>query len=179
MAAQHIIGIDLGTTNCALADVDTALGEAARPELQLIEQLVNPGEPAATALLPSCLFLPGPADFAAGATALPWEASPTAVVGELARKRGAENPARLVTSAKSWLSYAAVDRTSALLVHQHPLQLARDALQAQRVDITHGCQLSALQPGDIAGVLAAHRANTDHGQTHFFIRGHRLLLITG
>jgi hypothetical protein len=125
MAAQHIIGIDLGTTNCALAEVDTALGDAARPELQPIEQLVDPGESAATLLLPSCLFLPGPADFAAGATALPWEASPAVVVGELARKRGAENPARLVTSAKSWLSHAAVDRTSALLPWQAPDEVAR------------------------------------------------------
>ena len=37
------------------------------------------------------------------------------VIGELARKRGAESPARLVASAKSWLSHAAVNRSSPIL----------------------------------------------------------------
>ena len=37
--------------------------------------------------------------------------APRGIVGELARKRGAENPARLVASAKSWLSYGAANRT--------------------------------------------------------------------
>ena len=35
------------------------------------------------------------------------------MIGELARKRGAESPGRLVASAKSWLSYAAVNRDGA------------------------------------------------------------------
>jgi molecular chaperone DnaK (HSP70) len=125
VAAQHIIGIDLGTTNCALAEVDTARGDQARAELQAIEQLVNPGEASPQPLLPSFLFLPGPADFAAGATALPWDPSAGDVVGELARKRGAENPARLVTSAKSWLSHAGVDRTGALLPWRAPGEVSK------------------------------------------------------
>jgi hypothetical protein len=125
VAARHIIGIDLGTTNCALAGIDTARGADARPELEAIEQLVNPGEASAQPLLPSFLFLPGAADFPAGATALPWDPAATDVVGELARKRGAENPARLVTSAKSWLSHASVDRTSALLPWRAPDEVAK------------------------------------------------------
>jgi hypothetical protein len=52
-----------------------------------VAQLINPGEVAAPTLLPSFLFLPGPADFAAGAIALPWDAEADAVIGEHARKR--------------------------------------------------------------------------------------------
>ena len=47
------------------------------------------------------------------------------MVGELARKRGAENPARLVASAKSWLSHAGVDRTADILPWQAPDDVRR------------------------------------------------------
>ena len=105
-APRFVVGIDLGTTNCAIAQVDTREGDDACVRVQDIVQLVNPGEVAPRTLLPSFLFLPGPQDFAAGATALPWDEQPDVVVGELARKRGGENPSRLVSSAKSWLSHA-------------------------------------------------------------------------
>src|SRR5262249_11649419 len=65
-------------------------------------------------LLPSFLYLAGDADFPAGSLALPWGESPQ-VAGELARKRGAESPDRLVASAKSWLSFTGANRTSAIL----------------------------------------------------------------
>jgi hypothetical protein len=115
VTSRFVVGIDLGTTNSALTCVDTADGDAARVRVLNIPQLVSPGEVAPEPLLPSFLYAPGPLDFAAGSTALPWEAKPTHVVGELARQRGAENPSRLVASAKSWLSHAGVDRTAAIL----------------------------------------------------------------
>ena len=107
MDEKYVVGIDLGTTNSVVADV-TADPEAEHPPIELrpVPQLVNPGEVASRTQLPSFLFVPGEADFAAGATALPWDDAPRYVVGELARKRGAENPARLVASAKSWLSHS-------------------------------------------------------------------------
>jgi hypothetical protein len=123
--ARFVIGIDLGTTNCALADIDTHAGEEPPVTVHGIAQLINPGELAAPPLLPSFLFVPGPHDFPAGSTALPWDERPDAVVGELARKRGAENPARLVSSAKSWLSHAGVDRTSPILPWQAPDDVSR------------------------------------------------------
>jgi len=114
--APYIVGIDLGTTNCALARCDTrAGGDEAPIEVQEIPQLVNPGEVAPQSLLPSFLYVPGPLDFPAGSLALPWDPAPSHVVGELARKRGAENPARLVASAKSWLCHAGADRTGPIL----------------------------------------------------------------
>ena len=75
----------------------------------------HPGEVRSETLLPSSLYIPGPADFPAGSIALPWEEQPKYVLGTLARKRGVESVGRLVASAKSWLSYAGVDRTSAIL----------------------------------------------------------------
>ena len=77
--SRFVVGIDLGTTNCALAWVDTAAEEAAAIHLQDIPQLVNPGEIAPRALLPSFLYLPGESDFPAG--------QPRAAVGCRRRRR--------------------------------------------------------------------------------------------
>jgi hypothetical protein len=124
---EFIVGIDLGTTNCALAQVRVpppgaggTEAPAAHAEVQPVAQVVNPGEVAERSLLPSFLYLPGDLDFAKGALALPWDSSPARLVGELARARGGEVPGRVVTSAKSWLSHAGVDRTGAILPWQAP-----------------------------------------------------------
>ena len=71
-------------------------------------------------MLPSFLYVPGEFDFPNGSLVLPWDPKPKYVIGELARKRGAESPNRLVASAKSWLSYAAVNRTAPILPWQAP-----------------------------------------------------------
>ena len=55
VSERFVVGIDLGTTYCALAWGDTTDGEAARVRIQEIPQLVNPGEVAARTLLPSFL----------------------------------------------------------------------------------------------------------------------------
>ena len=121
MASKYIVGIDLGTTNSALACSDaTAPEEERRIEIHSIPQLVNPSEMAERTLLPSFLYIPGEFDFPKGSVALPWDPEPKFVIGELARKRGAESPNRLVASAKSWLSYAAVNRTAPILPWQAP-----------------------------------------------------------
>ena len=126
MAAKYIVGIDLGTTNSALARCDaTAAEEESRIEVRSIPQLVNPNEIAERTLLPSFIYIPGEFDFPKGSTALPWEPEPKLVIGELARKRGAESPNRLVASAKSWLSYAGVDRTAAILPWQAPEEVPK------------------------------------------------------
>jgi len=126
LAAKYIVGIDLGTTNSALARCDaTAAEEESRIEVRSIPQLVNPNEVAERTLLPSFLYIPGDFDFPKGSLALPWEPEPTFVIGELARKRGAESPNRLVASAKSWLSYAGVDRTAPILPWQAPEEVPK------------------------------------------------------
>jgi hypothetical protein len=126
LAAKYIVGIDLGTTNSALARCNaSAAEEERRIEVRSIPQLVNPNEVAERTLLPSSLYIPGDFDFPKGSLALPWEAEPQFVIGELARKRGAESPNRLVASAKSWLSYAGVDRTAPILPWQAPEEVPK------------------------------------------------------
>jgi hypothetical protein len=126
VSASHIIGIDLGTTNCAVASVEVTDPGAVAVRTLPVPQVVNPHEVAERGLLPSFLYLPADLDFPAGSTALPWGAPPDgAVAGELARKRGAENPERLVSSAKSWLSTAAADRTGAILPWGAPAEVPK------------------------------------------------------
>ena len=125
MAAKYIVGIDLGTTNSAMARCDAVAEEEGRIEVRSIPQLVNPNEVAERTLLPSFIYIPGEFDFPKGSVALPWDSEPKLVIGELARKRGAESPKRLVASAKSWLSYAGVDRTAPILPWQAPEEVPK------------------------------------------------------
>ena len=128
-AASFSVGIDLGTTNCAIASADIKDVETAGPiEVLSVPQLVEPGEVAPLTLLPSFLYIVGDLDFPAGSLRLPWEDkgdSPRQIVGELARKRGSESPARLVSSAKSWLSHAAMSRTAAILPWDAPEEVPK------------------------------------------------------
>jgi len=130
--ARYSVGIDLGTTNCAVAYVDLRSDEGDVAETGgihdlTIPQLVNPGEVADRSLLPSFLYVAGEFDFPADSLRLPWkdDAAERWVVGELARKRGAENPSRLVASAKSWLSYAGASRTSLILPWGAPAEVQK------------------------------------------------------
>jgi hypothetical protein len=119
--SEFIVGIDLGTTNSALAYCENASEiDRVRIEVDAIPQVINPNEVAERTLLPSFLYIPGELDFPKGSLSLPWDGAPEFVIGELARKRGAENPGRLIASAKSWLSYAAANRTAAILPWQAP-----------------------------------------------------------
>jgi hypothetical protein len=119
LAGKYIVGIDLGTTNSALARCNAnATGDESPIEIRSIPQLVNPNEVTERTLLPSFLYIPGEFDFPKGSLTLPWEPGPKFVIGELARKRGAESPNRLIASAKSWLSYAGIDRTAPILPWQ-------------------------------------------------------------
>jgi Hsp70 protein len=141
LKSQYVIGIDLGTTNCALAFAEMReLDPRLLPPVQQfsIPQLVNPGEIRDETLLPSSLYLHGGRDFPEGAVALPWDAMPSFVVGELAKRRGVEAPRRLVISAKSWLCHSGVDRTSPLLPTTAPEQVARiSPLEASRRYLEH------------------------------------------
>ncbi|MGL4554617.1 MAG: Hsp70 family protein, partial [Gemmataceae bacterium] len=127
--ARYLVGIDLGTTNSALAFVDLDRTPRAGPRVNLhpfpVPQLVAPGEMKDRPLLPSFLYLPGPHDLPAGSTALPWDAARPYVVGEFARNHGGKVPGRLVTSAKSWLCHPGVDRTSPLVPWSAPPDVQR------------------------------------------------------
>ena len=59
---MRIVGIDLGTTHCAVASVDPSRGPGAPVEDVPIPQLVRLGEVAPRALLPSTVYVPAGAE---------------------------------------------------------------------------------------------------------------------
>jgi len=126
-AARYAIGIDLGTTHCALSYVDVAAsdGEAARLEVLPIPQLTDPGAVEEHPLLPSFIYLPHASELAAGDLSLPWTAEQDFAVGAFARARGATTPIRMVASAKSWLCHPGVDRRAPILPSDAPGEVAR------------------------------------------------------
>lgn len=120
-ASRYIIGIDLGTTNSALAYIDSTSGsdESAVKHLS-VPQLVQAGVVEERPLLPSFLYLPASKELPAGSLKLPWKGGPDHAVGEFARNQGQQVPTRLVASAKSWLSHPGVDRRAAILPWRAP-----------------------------------------------------------
>ena len=124
---RYLVGIDLGTTNIAVAYVDTASRPAGGPRLHTfnIPQVVAVGQVQELPLLPSFLYLPGPHDLAPGSIDLPWKKNPPDTCGVFARNHGAKVPGRLVTSAKSWLCHPGVDRTAPLLPWAAPPDVPR------------------------------------------------------
>lgn len=125
--AQFSIGIDLGTTHCALSWVDLRASDGERVVQGVLDvpQLTAPATVEARPLLPSFLYLPHESELAPGDTTLPWGASEGGLAGELARTRGAATPIRLVASAKSWLCHPGVDRRAPILPADAPPEVAR------------------------------------------------------
>ncbi|MBR0566080.1 Hsp70 family protein [Azoarcus sp. L1K30] len=126
-ASRYVIGIDLGTTHCALSFVDTEAsdGEQARLEVLPIPQVSAPGEVENLPLLPSFVYLPHESELAPGDLDLPWGGGQGDVVGAFARARGAGTPIRMVASAKSWLCHPGVDRRGTILPVDAPDEVAR------------------------------------------------------
>jgi hypothetical protein len=94
------IGIDLGTTNSALAYVRSAGDTSDYPDIDIlpVPQTIAPGQIESRRTLPSFLFL-----------------GDQTYVGAYAREQGALVPTKSVHSAKSWLSNPEVDRTAEIL----------------------------------------------------------------
>lgn len=126
--SRYSIGIDLGTTHCAVSYLDLAESKARGSEQTMlaIPQLTAVGTVEERSLLPSFLYLPNAQEFPAGSLGLPWDKKRSdVVVGEFARSHGSKVPARLVSSAKSWLCHAGVDRAAAILPWQAPPDVNR------------------------------------------------------
>ncbi len=126
--ARFVVGIDLGTTNSALAYADLRDATEDRPatiRALPIPQVIGPGEVADRAVLPSFLYLPASGEFPSGSLDLPWKKKTESVVGTFARDHGAKVPGRLVASAKSWLSHSGVDRKTKILPFNAPPDVDR------------------------------------------------------
>ncbi len=131
MSARYVVGIDLGTTHTALAYAPIASGDdgdgagsdaPAAVSVLAVPQLVAQGAVEARELLPSFLYIVHPSE---GPAALPWDPERTYAVGEHARARGLDAPARVVASAKSWLGHPTVDRRGAILPPGAPEDVER------------------------------------------------------
>jgi molecular chaperone DnaK (HSP70) len=120
---MKILGIDLGTTNSAIA----VSGEDEPAHPVGITQVVGPGEIAERPTLPSFLLLPTENEVTPAQLQLPWSGPMRYSVGTFARERGAELPHRLVSSAKSWLCNPSIDRTAQVL----PFRGAQRELEAE------------------------------------------------
>ena len=129
--SRYIIGIDLGTTNTALCYIDTEqhgndVGEFAIPQISGI------GECKHLSLLPSFCYLPAINEFPKKSLALPWIENSGNIVGQFARSHGASSPNRLISSAKSWLCHAGIDRTQRIL----PWGNQSDVEMVSPIDVT-------------------------------------------
>ena len=134
---RYVVGIDLGTTHTALAYAPIPAGEdeisgerakggeeakAAAPVMLGIPQLVAQGTIDTRELLPSFFYVAHESD---GPQVLPWDPTRKYAVGEHARARGVDAPARVVSSAKSWLCHPSVDRRAAILPAGAPEDVER------------------------------------------------------
>lgn len=129
---RFLIGIDLGTTNSAVAYVDTAERSWQVRDFPA-PQIVSPGLVESRDTLPSFHYEPAAAERAGRALSLPWQATEADhVVGVYARDQGAAAPGRLISSAKSWLSHSGVDRTAGLL----PWHGAADVTRLSPVEVS-------------------------------------------
>jgi len=106
------LGIDLGTSNSALAVM--AL-DADDPTIVPIVQITGANALGEATGLPSALYLPHPDEFPEGSNTLPWSTENPGLVGAFAKSHGSLVPDRLVTSAKSWLSNHHTDPRAPIL----------------------------------------------------------------
>ncbi len=132
------IGIDLGTSHCALAS--SAPHATVQAELLEIAQLEGPAQIFESSLLPSVLYLPGPHEIAPEDRALPWDHSgDSPLVGRWARDLAQNAPDRAILSSKSWLCYGGrgTEISEPLLPHKSTVEGRRTPRETARDFLTH------------------------------------------
>jgi molecular chaperone DnaK (HSP70) len=125
---RYSIGIDLGTTNSAVSyfNLEEASARGREQTMLAIPQVTGVGAVEEKWLLPSFVYLASLQEFPAGGLALPWDKKRSdSAVGEFARSHGSKVPMRLVSSAKSWLCHAGVNRLDPILPWQAPADVQR------------------------------------------------------
>lgn len=123
--SRYVVGIDLGTTNCAVGYVDSS-NQPWTVETFEVAQWVDWGQFERRKTLPSFHFQLTDELQQTVASGLPWQDSaPDFVVGMLARDAGMRQPGRRIASAKSWLSHDGVDRSADLLPWHGDSDVAR------------------------------------------------------
>lgn len=126
MTSEYAIGIDLGTSNSALAytaiagDKDGNNTDTGDVRILPICQQLSLTATHQQTTLPSALYLCTEAE-QRQLERLPWQTTPAAwIVGGFARDHGELRPQRLVSSAKSWLCSRRIDPQQPVLPWQAP-----------------------------------------------------------
>ncbi|MCA9138069.1 MAG: Hsp70 family protein, partial [Planctomycetales bacterium] len=115
--SRFVVGIDLGTTNCAMCYVDTSIDDW-HVQTFRVPQWVDLGQLERRETLPSFHYELTPSEAGGQVGGLPWGTDNTKVsscVGVFARDAGSRHPGRRINSAKSWLSHDGVDRSADFL----------------------------------------------------------------
>ena len=137
MGHRFSLGIDLGTTNSAIAASEV---ESDQTEIIELTQILGPNRIGENPTLPSALYIPHSDEFPEGAFPLPWRTAERsdAIVGHFARDHGALVPDRLVTSAKSWLSNPHIDPRQRILPWKSEIkEEKRSAIDCSRFYLEH------------------------------------------
>ncbi len=101
--SKYSIGIDLGTTNSAIASYNHHDEETDQAHSFMIPQLIDQSMVDSLPSLPSFLYHPAEHEVEGNVFQLPWNDNPSHIVGTYARNQGEKTPQRLSSSAKSWL----------------------------------------------------------------------------
>ena len=132
--SRYAVGINLGTTNCAMCFVDTAADQVDteesdwKVEVFRIPQWIDFGQLESRETLPSFHYDLTLSESPGIAKGLAWDDTrhpPTDCVGVLARDAGGRHPGRRISSAKSWLSHDGVDRSARFLPWHGEVEVAR------------------------------------------------------
>jgi molecular chaperone DnaK (HSP70) len=136
MSASFSLGIDLGTSNSAVAIEDFAKERSAIVEITQLLALNRIGE---MATLPSAVYIPHPEEFPPESLKLPWSKTGGGpIVGHFARAHGALVPDRFVTSAKSWLSNFHIDPKKPVLPWKSEIKEQKlSAFECSRIYLEH------------------------------------------
>src|ERR1700736_6423802 len=136
MSASFSLGIDLGTSNSAVAIEDFA-GE--RSAIVEMTQLLAPNRVGENPTLPSAVYIPHPEEFPPDSLKLPWvKKAGGPIIGHFARAHGALVPDRLITSAKSWLSNIHIDPKKPVLPWKSEIKEQKlSAFESSRLYLEH------------------------------------------
>jgi hypothetical protein len=137
MTTRFSLGIDLGTSNSAIAISDI---DSERTEIIELTQVLGPNRIGEKPTLPSALYIPHPDEFPEAAFPLPWRPSERGepIIGFFAREHGALVPDRVITSAKSWLSNPHIDPRQRVLPWKSEIKEEKlSAFDAARMCLEH------------------------------------------
>ena len=137
MAPRFSLGIDLGTSNSAIAFSDV---DSERTDILELTQVLGPNRIGEKPTLPSALYIPHPDEFPEAAFPLPWRTAERgeAIIGHFAREHGALVPDRVITSAKSWLSNPHIDPRQRVLPWKSEIkEEKRSAFDCSRLYLEH------------------------------------------